>query len=67
MLADEEDKDVFYDYLLTNMMLYFDKFEDELQADLPDVTTDEYEDEQEKDEDTEASSDEFDLDSELEI
>ena len=67
MLADEEDKDVFYDYLLTNMMLYFDKFEDELQADLPDVTTDEYDAEQEKDEDTEASSDEFDLDSELEI
>ena len=67
MLADEEDKDVFYDYLLTNMMLYFDKFEDELQSNLPDVTTDEYEVEQEKDEDTEASSDEFDLDSELEI
>lgn len=67
MLADEEDKDVFYDYLLTNMMLYFDKFEDELQADLPDVTTDEYEAEQENDEDTEASSEEFDLDSELEI
>mgnify|MGYP003112312141 CR=1 FL=1 len=67
MLADEEDKDVFYDYLLTNMMLYFDKFEDELQADLPEVTTDEYEAEQENDEDTEASSEEFDLDSELEI
>jgi hypothetical protein len=48
-------------------MLYFDKFEDELQADLPDVTTDEYEAEQENDEDTEASSEEFDLDSELEI
>ena len=67
MLADEEDKDVFYDYLLTNMMLYFDKFEDELQSDLPDVTTDEYDAEQENDEDTEASSEEFDLDSELEI
>ena len=47
MLADEEDKDVFYDYLVTNMLLYFDKFEDELQSDLPDVTTDEYEKEQE--------------------
>lgn len=67
MLADEEDKDVFYDYLLTNMMLYFDKFEDELQADLPDVTTDEYDAEQEKDVDTEASSEELDIDSELEI
>tara|TARA_R110000751_G_scaffold11964_1_gene41324 strand:- start:81 stop:950 length:870 start_codon:yes stop_codon:yes gene_type:complete len=67
MLADEEDKDVFYDYLLTNMMLYFDKFEDELRSDLPDVTTDEYDSEQENDEDTEASSEEFDSDSELEI
>ena len=61
MLADEEDKDVFYDYLLTNMLLYFDKFEDELQANLPDVTTDEYEAE------TEASGDELELDSEVEI
>ena len=67
MLADEEDKDVFYDYLLTNMMLYFDKFEDELQSDLPDVTTDEYEAEQEKDEETDTSSDELDLGSDLEI
>jgi len=48
-------------------MLYFDKFEDELQADLPDVTTDEYDAEQEKDVDTEASSEELDIDSELEI
>ena len=51
MLADEEDKDVFYDYLITNMLLYFDKFEDELESDLPDVTTDEYEEEQSEEED----------------
>ena len=31
MLADEEDQNLFYDYLLTNLLLYFDKFEDELQ------------------------------------
>ena len=43
MLADEEDEKLFYDYLLTNMMLYFDKFEDELQSTLPDETTPEYE------------------------
>lgn len=43
MLADEEDEKLFYDYLLTNMMLYFDKFEDELQSTLPDQTTPEYE------------------------
>ena len=51
MLADESDKDVFYDYLITNMLLYFDKFEDELESNLPDVTTDEYEAEQEGEKD----------------
>jgi hypothetical protein len=48
MLADEEDQQIFYDYLLTNVLLYFDKFEDELQSQLPDITTPEYE--KEKDE-----------------
>ena len=43
MLADKKDQDLFYDYLITNMLLYFDKFEDELQETLPDVTTPEYE------------------------
>jgi len=47
MLADEEDKNIFYDYLVTNLLLYFDKFEDELQNDLPDVSTPEYEAEKE--------------------
>ena len=47
MLADDEDKDVFYDYLLTNMLLYFDKFEDELENDLSPVSTPEYEEEKE--------------------
>ena len=45
MLADEEDQKLFYDYLLTNLLLYFDKFEDELQPALPDTTTPEYEQE----------------------
>lgn len=43
MLADEEDQNLFYDYLLTNLLLYFDKFEDELSNELPDVSTPEYE------------------------
>ena len=34
---------MFYDYLLTNLKLYFDKFEDELKANLPEPTTPEYE------------------------
>ena len=48
MLADEEDERLFYDYLITNMLLYFDKFEDELQNQLPDVSTPEYEKEKEE-------------------
>ena len=59
MLADEEDQKLFYDYLVTNMLLYFDKFEDELQNQLPSTTTPEYEKEKEESEDEseEASAD----------
>ena len=49
MLSNEEDQRLFYDYLITNLKLYFDKFEDELQPSLPEPTTDEYEAEAEKD------------------
>ena len=47
MLADKTDQDIFYDYLITNLLLYFDKFEDELSNTLPDVSTPEYEEEKE--------------------
>ena len=43
ILSNDEDRELFYDYLLTNMKLYFDKFEDELTSLLPEPTTDEYE------------------------
>tara|TARA_R110002074_G_scaffold303232_1_gene474412 strand:- start:91 stop:849 length:759 start_codon:yes stop_codon:yes gene_type:complete len=43
LLSDAEDKKIFYDYLLTNTKLYFDKFEDELADQVPDITTPEYE------------------------
>ena len=49
MLADEEDQKLFYDYLITNMLLYLDKFEDELETNLPDTTTPEYEEKKEAD------------------
>ena len=41
MLADVEDKKIFVDYLLTNLKLYFDKFEAELEIDAnkPDALT----------------------------
>ena len=64
MLADDKDQELFYDYLITNMLLYFDKFEDELKNELPNTTTPEYEDEKKEKESEEQSSDdeESDLD-----
>ena len=43
VLFDEDDKELFFDYLITNLKLYFDKFEDELTTILPEPTTPEYE------------------------
>lgn len=62
LLSNEEDKSLFYDYLLTNLKLYFDKFEDELSSSLPEPTTDEYEEEAEAAEEEEPAADEADLD-----
>ncbi len=45
LLANENDRNLFYDYLITNLKLYFDKFEDELQISVPEPTTQEYEQE----------------------
>ena len=45
ILYSDEDKELFYDYLITNIKLYFDKFEDELKINLPEPTTPEYEQE----------------------
>ena len=45
VLYSDEDKELFFDYLVTNFKLYFDKFEDELQPNLPEPTTPEYEEE----------------------
>ena len=72
MLSNEEDQKLFYDYLITNLKLYFDKFEDELQPSLPEPTTDEYEAESEKDDaegevDDLGGEDEFDLGDEEEF
>ena len=52
-LGDDEDRKLFYDYLLTNLMLYFDKFEDELMLELPQSSTEEYEEEKESSEEDE--------------
>jgi len=49
LLDNDEDEEVFYDYLLTNLKLYMDKFEDDLKGSIDEPTTPEYE--QEKDAD----------------
>ena len=72
MLADDQDRDLFYDYLITNLLLYFDKFEADLTNKLPDVTTPEYEAEKQKedldqveDEEPQDAEEEFNLDLEI--
>jgi hypothetical protein len=45
LLSNDDDRELFYDYLVANMKLYFDKFEDELASVLPEPTNPEYEDE----------------------
>jgi len=47
-LASTEDRDLYYDYLLTNLKLYFDKFEDELKITVPEPESPDYEPEAEE-------------------
>jgi len=41
-LGDEEDRSIFEDYLLTNLKLYFDRFEEELQPTVPEPESPDY-------------------------
>ena len=50
VLDGSEDKGLFYDYLITNLKLYFDKFENDMGG-VEEPTTDEYESESEAGED----------------
>ena len=43
LLADDEDREVFYDYLITNVKLWMDQWEDELATDLEEPSIPEYE------------------------
>ena len=42
-LAADEDRELYHDYLKTNILLWRDKFEDALSSDMPEPTTPEYE------------------------
>jgi hypothetical protein len=48
LLSNEQDREIFYDFLITNVKLYFDKFETELEANPAEPTTPEYEAEKAK-------------------
>ena len=58
ILANPKDEDMFTDYLLTNLKLYFDKYEDELKGVVAEPSTAEYEDEVST-QDAEGASDEL--------
>ena len=45
LLHNDSDRQIFYNYLLTNVKLYFDKYETEMLGAIPEPTTGEYEDE----------------------
>ena len=45
VLQNPKDREIFYDYLLTNVKMYFDKFEDELAPTVMEPASDSYEDE----------------------
>jgi len=58
LLSDEEDKSLFTDYLLTNLKMYFDKFEQELSAVVTEPTTLTYEKEKEQNKEEERETQE---------
>lgn len=66
LLSNEEDKKLFEDYLITNIKLYFDKFENELDPDITEPTTDEYENEKDNVDDEEGLEDTEDTEGEEE-
>ncbi len=48
LLDNEKDRGLFYDYLITNLKLYFDKFEEEMNPTVNEPTTPEYEEEKDR-------------------
>jgi len=62
LLGDPEDQELFYDYLVANLKLYFDKFEEELAGSLDEPTNQAYTDAaQQADVGTEPTGDELEL------
>ena len=55
MLSNPEDQELFFDYLIANLKLYFDKFENEIQPSVEEPTNQAYD--SAKDEQPEAGED----------
>jgi hypothetical protein len=56
LLADDEDREIFYNYLITNIKLWMDKWDDEMSTDLEEPSTPEYEEAADEAEAEEASA-----------
>jgi hypothetical protein len=55
ILSDDKDRKTFRDYLITNLKMYFDKYEAELSTEIKEPTTDEYEKEKASQDDAEVT------------
>ena len=62
LLSNPEDQEVFYDYLIANLKLYFDKFESELADTVSEPTNQAYDDAKEEDAPEEGGEEELELD-----
>jgi len=62
LLSNAEDQELFYDYLIANLKLYFDKFESELSTNVEEPTNQAYDDAKAAEDEAEAPAPEGDLD-----
>ncbi len=60
ILSDDRDRKTFRDYLITNIKMYFDKYEAEISTEVKEPTTDEYEKEKQDQENNDAGEETFD-------
>ena len=60
ILSDDKDRKTFRDYLITNIKMYFDKYEAELSTEAEEPTTDEYEKEKQDQENNDTGEEPFD-------
>ena len=60
ILSDDRDRKTFRDYLITNIKMYFDKYEAELSTEVEEPTTDEYEKEKQDQENNDVGEEPFD-------